>query len=85
MREQAEPKVWFVTGASGGFGRAICDVALERGHRVVATVREQSGLSAFQSEHPGVLALALDVTDARSVRRAVDHAVAEHGLSLIHI
>jgi NAD(P)-dependent dehydrogenase (short-subunit alcohol dehydrogenase family) len=79
MGEQVESKVWFVTGASGGFGSAICDVALERGHRVVATVREQSGVSAFQSEHPGVLALPLDVTDARSVRRAVDHAVAELG------
>ena len=79
MGGQMEPKVWFVTGASGGFGRAICDIALERGHRVVATVREQSGVSAFESEHPGVLALALDVTDARSVRRAVDHAVGELG------
>jgi NAD(P)-dependent dehydrogenase (short-subunit alcohol dehydrogenase family) len=66
-------KVWFVTGASRGLGRAICDVALDRGHRVVATARGESLTGA------GVLPLQLDVTDPEAVRRAVHAAVAELG------
>jgi NAD(P)-dependent dehydrogenase (short-subunit alcohol dehydrogenase family) len=29
-------RVWFITGASSGFGRAIADAALEHGDEVVA-------------------------------------------------
>ena len=32
-------KVWFITGASRGFGRVWTEAALERGDKVVATAR----------------------------------------------
>lgn len=35
----AEPKIWFVTGASRGFGRLWNQGALERGDKVAATAR----------------------------------------------
>ena len=38
------PKVWFITGASRGFGREWAIAALERGDRVVATARDTSTL-----------------------------------------
>ncbi len=37
-------KVWFVTGSSRGLGRALVDVALEAGDRVVATARNPERL-----------------------------------------
>jgi NAD(P)-dependent dehydrogenase (short-subunit alcohol dehydrogenase family) len=36
-------KVWFVTGSSRGLGRALVEVALEAGDRVVATGATLSG------------------------------------------
>ena len=32
-------KVWFITGASRGFGRSFAEAALGRGDRVAATAR----------------------------------------------
>jgi NAD(P)-dependent dehydrogenase (short-subunit alcohol dehydrogenase family) len=66
--------VWFVTGASRGFGAGIVREALARGHQVVATARRPADIP-----YDGVLKLALDVTDEAQARAAVDQAVAEHG------
>ena len=35
-----EEKVWFVTGASRGFGHVWTEAALKRGDKVVATARD---------------------------------------------
>jgi nucleoside-diphosphate-sugar epimerase len=37
-------RVWLITGASSGFGRAIAEAALARGDAVVATARRTDGL-----------------------------------------
>ncbi|GAA4390434.1 oxidoreductase [Tsukamurella soli] len=66
-------KVWFITGASAGFGRAIAEAAQARGDTVVATARDP--LSAAGFPH----ALRLDVTDGAQVDAAVAAAVAAHG------
>ena len=34
------PRVWFITGAATGLGRAVADAALNRGDQVVATARD---------------------------------------------
>jgi NAD(P)-dependent dehydrogenase (short-subunit alcohol dehydrogenase family) len=39
-QSMAQPKVWFVTGASRGFGRIWTEAALKRGDRVAATARD---------------------------------------------
>jgi NAD(P)-dependent dehydrogenase (short-subunit alcohol dehydrogenase family) len=73
-------QVWFVTGSSRGFGRAIVKAALEAGDRVVATARRPEQLSELTREHGGqVLPLALDVTDATAVNAAITTAVARFG------
>ncbi len=41
-------KVWLITGASRGLGRAFTEEALKAGHRVVATARN-SGFGLFRS------------------------------------
>jgi NAD(P)-dependent dehydrogenase (short-subunit alcohol dehydrogenase family) len=42
-------KVWLITGASRGLGRAFTEAALEAGDRVVATARDP----IFSSSRPG--------------------------------
>jgi NAD(P)-dependent dehydrogenase (short-subunit alcohol dehydrogenase family) len=57
-------KTLFITGVSSGFGRALAAEALETGHRVIGTVRNDEALHAFEALSPehahGVV---LDVTD----------------------
>ncbi len=57
-------KVILVTGASQGFGRNWAEVALQAGHRVVATARRLDSLSELADRYgDAVLTLQLDVTD----------------------
>ncbi|KAM0251892.1 hypothetical protein ACHAQJ_007954 [Trichoderma viride] len=52
--------VWFITGASSGFGKCIAEEALRRGHKVIATARK---VSTIQQLHlAGAAVLELDVT-----------------------
>jgi NAD(P)-dependent dehydrogenase (short-subunit alcohol dehydrogenase family) len=60
----ADPKVWFITGCSKGFGRVWAEAALSRGDKVAATARDASTLEALVEEHgEDVLTMALDVQD----------------------
>jgi len=71
-------KVWFITGASRGFGRIWAQAALRRGDRVVATARSRERLKDLIAEHGDrVLTLALDVTDKGAAQRTV-HRAHEH-------
>jgi len=73
-------KVWFVTGSSSGFGRAIAEEALERGDRVVATARNPDTLADLAAKAPErVLLTELDVTRPEQVRAAVAAAMARFG------
>ena len=66
------PHVWFITGSSRGFGRALVLAALDAGDRVVATARQPGQLAEIADRYgEAVLPLALDVTDAAAARAAV--------------
>jgi NAD(P)-dependent dehydrogenase (short-subunit alcohol dehydrogenase family) len=74
------PKTWFITGASSGFGTAFAEHALERGDNVVATARSIAKLEALVARAPDrVLAVKLDVTKAAEIQPAVDAAVRRFG------
>nr|WP_285636703.1 SDR family oxidoreductase [Lentzea sp. NBRC 102530] len=76
----AGARVWFVTGASRGLGRAFTEAALGAGDVVVGVARDVSRLDDLVAEHPErVLALAVDVTDREKVFEAVDQAVERFG------
>jgi NADP-dependent 3-hydroxy acid dehydrogenase YdfG len=71
----ASSKVWFITGASRGFGRVWAEAALKRGDKVVATARDSASLADLTEVHGDtVLVLPLDVTDREAVFEAVNQA-----------
>ena len=73
-------KVWFVTGSSSGFGRALVLEALARGDRVVATARSPEVLEDLREQAPDrVLLVRLDVTQPEQVRESVRLALARFG------
>jgi NAD(P)-dependent dehydrogenase (short-subunit alcohol dehydrogenase family) len=72
-------KTWLITGASRGFGREFARAALGRGDQVAATARDVSALRDLRDEHPELLALPLDVTDADAVRDRVAEAEEHFG------
>ena len=71
-------RVWFITGTSSGFGRALADAALERGDHVVATARRTDPLGDLAA-HERVQVTALDVTDAGQREAAVAQALERFG------
>ena len=71
--------VWLV-GASSGIGRALGSALHARGARVVVSARKADALDAFVVEHPGALALPIDVTDLPAVHTAVRKIVETGGL-----
>ncbi|MFC8346506.1 oxidoreductase [Streptomyces sp. NPDC057280] len=73
-------KVWLITGASSGFGRAIAEAALADGDVVVGAARRPEALDDLVAAHPDqVEALRLDVADTAAAEAAVRDVVARHG------
>jgi NADP-dependent 3-hydroxy acid dehydrogenase YdfG len=83
MKQQSEhpaSKVWFITGASRGFGRVWAEAALQRGDKVAATARKISSIAALQEKYgANVLTLELNVTNSDQVKTAVAQAHAHFG------
>ena len=71
-------RVWFITGASAGFGREMVKQLLEKGERVVGTARKPETLQEFESNE-NFLSAKLDTTDNDSIKNAVDQALNKFG------
>ncbi|WP_316844087.1 SDR family NAD(P)-dependent oxidoreductase [Pedobacter psychrodurus] len=68
-------KVWFITGASRGFGRIWATAALERGDKVAVTARNLASVADLQEKYAdNILTLELDVTKLDQVEKAVKQA-----------
>jgi 2-hydroxycyclohexanecarboxyl-CoA dehydrogenase len=73
-------RVWFVTGASSGFGLEISRQALDRGDAVVATARRPEVAAAVLAAPRDRLAVVpLDVTSEPAARAAVEGALEAFG------
>jgi NAD(P)-dependent dehydrogenase (short-subunit alcohol dehydrogenase family) len=73
-------KVWFITGSSRGFGRAITETVLAAGDRVIATARRPEQLDDFVKRYGSqVFAVKLDVTVPTEAQNAVSAAIDKFG------
>lgn len=72
-------KVWFITGASRGFGALMMKEALAVGDAVVATARNPKTVIDAIGDHPNLIAVALDVTDEAQAVQAAAAAVQRFG------
>lgn len=70
-------RVWFITGASRGFGRAFTEEAVKRGDKVIATVRRVPHDDIFK--HPSVLTVVMDVTKTDEVEKAIKDGMDRFG------
>ncbi|KJA18410.1 hypothetical protein HYPSUDRAFT_218214 [Hypholoma sublateritium FD-334 SS-4] len=77
----SDKKVWFVTGTSSGLGRAVVEHILEKGDRVVATLRKPGALADLVPKHSTdqLLVLKLDVVVPSDITAAFAAALAKFG------
>jgi NAD(P)-dependent dehydrogenase (short-subunit alcohol dehydrogenase family) len=68
-------QVWFITGSSRGFGRALARAALEAGDLVAATARRPEQLADLTAAYGDAIhPIALDVTDPAAAASAIAEA-----------
>jgi NAD(P)-dependent dehydrogenase (short-subunit alcohol dehydrogenase family) len=68
-------KTWFITGTSSGLGRLLAEQLLQRGDRVVATLRREGPLDDLKQQVGDRLrVVTLDVTNTRAIRTCIADA-----------
>ncbi len=73
-------QVWFISGSTGGLGRALAEAVLAAGHSLLATARNPAPLADLAERYGDrVRTLAMDVTDETAVRAAIECAVDTFG------
>lgn len=73
-------KVWFITGASKGFGLEIINQLLAKGDAVAATSRSLAQLqTAANTTHENFLPLEVDLVNEQSVAKAIEATIAKFG------
>jgi NAD(P)-dependent dehydrogenase (short-subunit alcohol dehydrogenase family) len=77
---QSPQRVWFITGASTGFGRLLAEQTLRAGHKVIATARKPEQIANLSHHYSDrCVVLPLDVTDPGQVDSAVTQAFSQFG------
>ena len=73
-------RVWFITGASSGFGRALAEAVLKRGDAAVVCARRKAALDSLSAPYvTSALAIELDVTDPDARLKSVNAALDRFG------
>ena len=69
-------KVWFITGASTGFGRLLAEQVLKSGGRVIATARRPEQIADFAQNYPDTaIVFPLDVTQPAQIESVAAKAI----------
>jgi NAD(P)-dependent dehydrogenase (short-subunit alcohol dehydrogenase family) len=75
-----DDRVWWITGAGRGIGRALTEAALAAGERVIATVRRPDALDDLRNNHEeDLLVEVLDVRDRATAMRVAERGVRRFG------
>ncbi len=73
-------RIWFITGVSSGFGRQLTEQLLERGDRVIGTVRDTGKIADLLERYPETYhAEMLDVTDTAAIHEVLERSFSELG------
>jgi NAD(P)-dependent dehydrogenase (short-subunit alcohol dehydrogenase family) len=73
-------KIWLITGASRGLGRAFTEAVLRAGDRVVATARNPEQLVELRSRYgENIRTVPLDVTSEAQAKAAFEAAIRSFG------
>jgi alkylhydroperoxidase/carboxymuconolactone decarboxylase family protein YurZ len=73
-------RTWLITGVSSGFGRQLTEQLLDRGDRVVGTVRRPDSVTDLGEKYPDLLRIeVLDVRETAALRGVVQRTVADLG------
>ena len=79
VTENGFKRVWFITGASRGLGALIAKAALADGNAVIAAGRNVAAIAERLGDSPGLLPVALDVTNEAQAKAAVEAVVEKFG------
>ncbi len=73
-------RTWFITGVGSGFGRQLTEQLLERGDRVIGTIRDTGKVAdLLERYHQTFHTELLDVTDTAAIREVINRSFAERG------
>jgi len=68
-------RTWLITGVSSGFGREMTEQLLEKGDRVIGTVRNREKVTNLINTYPETFTCGiLDVTDVSTIQKLVDNS-----------
>jgi NAD(P)-dependent dehydrogenase (short-subunit alcohol dehydrogenase family) len=77
---QKTNRVWFITGASSGFGKALAEAVIGQGENVVVAARRHEALAHLVAiDETRAMAMPFDVTDAGARKKAVASTIERFG------
>ncbi len=80
MKKFNSDTVWFITGASSGFGKSLAEHAISKGYKVVATARRKGKLEELKATAPEqVLPIQMDVTNRAQVQKGIQEVINHWG------
>jgi NAD(P)-dependent dehydrogenase (short-subunit alcohol dehydrogenase family) len=73
-------RIWFITGASSGFGAELAKAIIESGDKVAATFRKAEQASSFSQQYNGSgLGIVLDVRQTEKIPAALQEVIDKFG------
>src|SRR6476661_6436533 len=77
---ESNQKIWFITGVSGGLGKALAEEAANSGDIVIGTLRKAEQIELFNQLVPGKThGVQLDVTQYENLQPVLDKVISEFG------
>ena len=73
-------RVWMITGAGRGLGRAFAEESVKNGDQVIATVRKLNEDDELM-KNENVLPVVMDVTNKDEVKAAVQKGLQKFGMT----